>query len=83
MAASPTAAGAASRLQSEVKPTEADWIVASPMFIGLISMLIGSTDLKDIQAAGRRLSERGVHILGDHPGCESRNGAQATTSNAE
>jgi hypothetical protein len=28
-----------------MKPTEADWPAESPTFIGLVSMLIGSTDL--------------------------------------
>ena len=34
------------------------------MFIGLVSMLIGSTDLDDIKAVYRRLYEPGTNILG-------------------
>ena len=34
------------------------------MFIGLILMLTGSTDLEDIKAVCRRLCERGRNILG-------------------
>ena len=57
-------AGATSRLQAGVKPSEAVWHTESPMFIGLISMLTGSTDLEDIKAVCRRLNERGSNILG-------------------
>ena len=58
--------GARSRLQAEVKPTEADWYAQQPMFIGLISMLTGLTDLEDIKGVCRGLYERGRNILG-HP----------------
>jgi hypothetical protein len=60
--------GATSRLQAGVKPTEADWHVKDPMFIGLILMLTGSTNVEDIQAVCRRLQERGRNILGGRSG---------------
>ena len=71
--------GAGRRSQDDVKPSEADWIVASPMFIGLISMLTGSTDLGEIKAVSRRLHERGMNILGEHPGCDVRSLVKATS----
>jgi hypothetical protein len=35
-----------------------------PMFIGLIAMLTGSSDLQEIQSISRRLNRRGRDILG-------------------
>ena len=56
---------AASRLQGRLmKPREADMHLENPLFIGLISMLTGSTDLEEIQAVGRKLYQRGCNILG-------------------
>jgi hypothetical protein len=55
---------APSRLQAGVKPTEAEWPAESPVFICLVSMLIGSTDLDDVRTLCRRLYERGTNILG-------------------
>jgi hypothetical protein len=47
-----------------MKPTEADTLAQNPMFIGLISMLTGSTDLEMIRIVSRRLYDRGRDILG-------------------
>ena len=63
-------AGAGTELQADVKPTEADWPAAYPMFIGLISMITGLTDLEDIKAVCRNLHERGANILGPGIGRE-------------
>jgi hypothetical protein len=55
---------APSRLQQGLKPTEADILAKHPMFIGLLSMLTGSSDLQELQAVSRRLHDRGRDILG-------------------
>ena len=68
--ASRRAVGASSRLRAEVKPTEADLHAEHPMFIGLISMLTGLTDLEDIRPVFRRLCERGRNILGHRLGSD-------------
>jgi hypothetical protein len=47
------------------------------MFIGLISMLTGATDLEEIKSIGRRLHERGMNILGEHPGSDVRSVVKA------
>ena len=39
-------------------------MLTSPMLIGLISTLLGTTDLLEIQAHCRRLQQRGWDILG-------------------
>jgi hypothetical protein len=54
----------ASRLQRTLKPTEADLLAENPTFIGLISLLTGSSDLQEIQITARRLYRRGSDILG-------------------
>src|SRR5438874_1074893 len=41
------------RLHVTVKPTEADWPTDHPVFVGLISMLTGSTDLEEITTLSR------------------------------
>ena len=53
-----------SRLQNAEKPTEAVITPEHPIFIGLVSMLTGSTDLRDIKIVCHRLYERGRDILG-------------------
>ena len=35
-----------------------------PIFIGLLSMLTGSSDLQELQAVSRRLYERGRDLFG-------------------
>lgn len=55
---------AGSRLQSRLKPTEADWNAENPTAVGLISMLTGSGDMEEIKTVIRRLYERGTNILG-------------------
>jgi len=55
---------APSRLQPALKPTEADMLAEHPMFIGLIAMLTGSSDLQEIQIISRRLYRHGRDILG-------------------
>jgi len=62
--ATKTRSVAASRLQCALKPTEADMLTEQPLFIGLLSMLTGSSDLQELQAVARRLHERGRDILG-------------------
>jgi len=56
-----------SRLQSGVKPGEADILAENPLFVGLISMLTGSNDLDEIKIVSRRLYERGRGLLGITP----------------
>ena len=55
---------ASSRLQHGLKPTEADMMAKHPIFIGLLSMLTGSSDLQELQAVSRRLYERGRDLFG-------------------
>ncbi len=55
--------GPFSRLQISVKPTEADKLAEHPLFIGLISMLTGSSDREEIETICRRLHDRGRNIL--------------------
>jgi hypothetical protein len=59
-----TKPAAASRLQRTLKPTEADLLAENPTFIGLISLLTGSSDLQEIQITARRLYRRGSDIPG-------------------
>ena len=46
-----------------MKPSEAAWLKKHPVMIGLISILIGSTDLEEIAAFCLAASERGARIL--------------------
>ena len=46
---------------------EATMLLANPTFIGLLSMLTGSSDLEQLQTVARRLAERGRDILGLSP----------------
>ena len=55
---------ASRRLQTRVTPPEAVDLTQNPLFIGLISMLIGSADFQAIRTASRRLFDRGRSILG-------------------
>ena len=55
---------APSRLQRVLKPTEADMLAEQPLFIGLLSMLTGSSDLQELQTIARRLRDHGRDILG-------------------
>ena len=45
-----------------LKPSEADWLRRNPLIVGLISMLIGSSDRKEIEACCAALIERGQKI---------------------
>ena len=53
-----------SRLQSASSNSQTDWNTQDPLIVGLISMLIGSHDLKEIQACARSLRERGAAVFG-------------------
>lgn len=53
----------ASRPQEASLISEVDITAESPVIIGLISMITGSTDLEEIQATYRQLWLRGVQIL--------------------
>ena len=55
---------APSRLQRDLKPTEADMLAKNPMFIGLLSMMTGSTGSEELKTVYRRLYERGRDTLG-------------------
>jgi len=46
-----------------LKPSEAAWLRKNPMIIGLVSLLIGSIDIKEIEAFCAASSERGARIL--------------------
>src|SRR6266481_2424076 len=50
-------------LTRRLKPSEAAWLKKNPMIIGLISVLMGSTDLKEIEVFCAAASERGRRIL--------------------
>jgi hypothetical protein len=52
------------RLQGTVKPSEAAIHLQNPLFIGLISMITGSTDLEEIQQVARKAYQQGRNILG-------------------
>ncbi len=47
----------------QLKPSEALWLHKNPMIIGLISVLIGSTDIQDIEAFCAAASLRGRKIV--------------------
>lgn len=53
----------ADNLTRRLKPSEARWLRANPMIIGLVSVLIGSTDMMDIEAFCAAASLRGRKIL--------------------
>ena len=72
------AIGAHSRLHSSVKPGEAAIPLQNPLFIGLISMLTGSTDLEEIQNVARRAYQQGCNILGLGMGSESTSCLEST-----
>ena len=46
-----------------MKPSEAVWLRQNPIIIGLVSVLIGSTDLREIEAFCAAASHRGSQIL--------------------
>ena len=46
-----------------MKPSEAVWLRKNPIVIGLVSVLIGSTDLREIEAFCAAASHRGSQIL--------------------
>jgi hypothetical protein len=48
-----------------MKPTEADMFAGHAMFVGLISMLTGSTDPQELKIISDRIYERGRNILGN------------------
>ena len=50
-------------LTSRMKPSEAAWLRKNPLIIGLVSTLIGSTSMRDIEAFCAAASERGSRIL--------------------
>jgi hypothetical protein len=47
----------------ELKPSEAEWLLQNPLFIGFVSHLIASTDRDQIEAVCRRWIARGQNIL--------------------
>ena len=47
-----------------MKPSEAEIHLQNPLFIGLISLITGSTDLEEIQQVARQAYQRGRNILG-------------------
>ena len=50
-------------LTRRLKPSEAAWLKKHPLIIGLISVLMGSTDLNEIETFCAAASERGRRIL--------------------
>ena len=50
-------------LARRLKPSEAAWLKKHPLIIGLISVLVGSTDLNEIETFCAAASERGRRIL--------------------
>ena len=50
-------------LTRRLKPSEARWLRANPMIVGLVSVLIGSTDWQDIEAFCAAAILRGETIL--------------------
>ena len=50
-------------LTRRMKPSEAAWLGRNPLIVGLISTLIGSTSMSDIEAFCAAASERGARIL--------------------
>jgi len=50
-------------LTRRLKPSEARWLRKNPMLVGLVSVLIGSTDWQDIEAFCAAASLRGRKIL--------------------
>jgi hypothetical protein len=53
----------AASLTRRLRPSEADWLRKNPIIIGLVSVLIGSTDWKDIEAFCAAAILRGKKIL--------------------
>lgn len=53
---------------SPLPALQEDWIAQDPVFVGLISMVIGSTLQEDIAATTRQVLLRGRNILGRVPG---------------
>ena len=64
------------RLTRRLKPSEARWLQANPMIVGLISVLIGSTDMKEIEAFCAAASLRGRKLLDRVPLEEDANSRQ-------
>ena len=60
-------------LTRRLKPPEAAWLKKHPLIIGLISVLMGSTDLNEIEAFCAAASERGRRILNGELPQESQN----------
>ena len=56
--------------RDQVKQTEVDWLRQNPLWVGLLSQFLGTTDLGEIEAAYRKLISRGQEILGTTPGLE-------------
>ena len=50
-------------LTRRLKPSEASWLRNNPVIVGLVSLLIGSTNLKEIEAFCAAASQRGQDIL--------------------
>ena len=50
-------------LTRRLKPSEAVWLRKKPIIIGLVSVLVGSTDLREIEAFCAAASHRGSQIL--------------------
>ena len=57
------ASAAGGYLTSRLKPSEAAWLRKNPLIIGLISVLIGSTDWQDIEAFCAAAILRGKRVL--------------------
>lgn len=61
-----------------MKPSEADIYLDNPLFIGLISMITGSTDLEEIRQVARQAYQRGRNILGLGSNGEPANLSEST-----
>src|SRR5690349_5086887 len=53
-------------LTRSLRPSDAAWLKKNPLIIGLISVLIESRDLAEIEAYCSTLIERGTQILNEH-----------------
>jgi len=52
----------AASLTRGLKPSEAVWLRQHPLLVGLISLLIGSSDQREIETCAAALIERGKRI---------------------
>ena len=50
-------------IKGRLKPTDAAWLQQHPLIIGLVALLIGSSDKQDIQNFCAAATQRGVNIL--------------------